>query len=114
MFKVLFIFSIIVSVLGCQSTKKSSSDNINIYGDIFAVQIDKSGKLSNLRFSKATDPINNIDVNFQPPSTYIEKVKAKLAQRQFEVPNEAELNKESFIPCFYVKSNPSDIKCYGD
>jgi hypothetical protein len=115
MFKKLFILSILATLLGCQSTNSSSGNNVNIYGVIFAVQIDKSGKLSNLRFSKSTDPIKNNDVNFQPPLSYVKKVKAKLAKRQFEVPkDDADLNEESFIPCFYVKSNPSDIKCYGD
>ncbi len=115
MFKKLFILSILVSLFVCQSTNNSSGDNVNIYGVIFAVKVDKDGKLSNLRFSKATNPIKNIDINFQPPSNYVKKVEAKLAKRQFEVPKDgADLNKESFIPCFYVKSNPSDIKCYGD
>ena len=51
MFKKLFILSILVSLFVCQSTNNSSGDNVNIYGVIFAVKVDKDGKLSNLRFS---------------------------------------------------------------
>ncbi|TMN90433.1 hypothetical protein CWB72_09000 [Pseudoalteromonas phenolica] len=115
MLKKILMLSALLSLAGCQSTNNTTKNTQNIYGVIFAIKIDKSGKLSNLRFSKATDPIKNTDVDFQPPSSYIKNVETKLAKRQFEIPKtDADLQKESYIPCFYVKSNPSDIRCYGD
>ncbi len=106
--------SIFVFLCGCQSTTEQthSPESIVTYGLIFAIKINTEGKVTNVRYSSATDPRTKKWVEFTPSKQYLEGAERQLKSRTFKKSDDP--NKESFMPCFYVDQRPNQALCGGD
>jgi hypothetical protein len=110
----ILVASMFVLLCGCQTTteKNDNSTSIVTYGLIFAIKIDAEGKVTNVRYSSATDPRTKRWVEFTPSKQYLEGAERQLKSRTFNKADDP--NKESFMPCFYVDQRPNQALCGGD
>ena len=106
--------SIVIFLCGCQTTKSQNNDTDSLvtYGLIFGVKQNLEGKVITVRYSGATDPRTKKMVEFTPSQEYLVGAERQIKSRTFDKPKD--LDKESFVACFYVDLKPNQAICGGE
>lgn len=100
-------------ISSCSTTNNTTSDPTNnTLGLIFGVSTDSYGQVIGVRLVDAKDTKTKTSVPFNPSPELMQSARSQISRYRWFVRRDSDgVVQESFMPCWYMPSNPNRVTC---